>query len=304
MLQPKLSIYQKPTDCSCIYIKDITGAYSSTNLGGYGSPNIELSDVVKTVVKLDLSDNIWSWEGYLPTIEGYYRLCATTMEVTGGMQVLPGFATFCGCNFATQETTTIGITSLPNGCGKVTYEIYTLLPYAQTTCSYYCEIPGNAYDPNAGDKAYSYIDGVLTDISAFIEGGDPYIFGATSTHVYTGWIIKNSSGVIVASGDMTVSNCYTTTITPTEPVLSATHTFRLPIVCNLQKGLVSAGIKLAMDNCKDCLQNDVFERDLRLHTLARSYFESLDSLVCDCDCLNTAIARVQNIVNDLNDDCA
>lgn len=52
-LIPSISIC-KSSDCKSLSLNETTGAYTLINLGGYGTPNVDLSDIISAVLTINI----------------------------------------------------------------------------------------------------------------------------------------------------------------------------------------------------------------------------------------------------------
>lgn len=82
-------------NCSTILFSDITGAYnSSSNPGGYGTPNLDISSVIETHIKITLPDgstliDILNPIG-LPTIDPNFQYTINALTLSNNATIVDG----------------------------------------------------------------------------------------------------------------------------------------------------------------------------------------------------------------------
>ena len=130
MLFPDFKVDQ--SDCKSFIFKGITPDYSEDNLGGYGVMNVDADRIMKVEVTLDFASNglymfskIWN-ETMSPFI-----LRAEDIQFKKSTTGCSDCGTPCGCedcdNAAPTDVDCRGfLTSFPEGCIRMKYEVYSV----------------------------------------------------------------------------------------------------------------------------------------------------------------------------------
>lgn len=132
MVTPRLHIEELRGQCGSLLVKETTGLYSSTNTGGYGSPNIAVNQVVKTELLIKFPDGQrFRWNvnftpnttsrleiGQLVSVSSHSTVAPANCGNTG----IGDYVVFMGNCGGYQKA---GVDYFAAGCYEFTYNIYT-----------------------------------------------------------------------------------------------------------------------------------------------------------------------------------
>jgi len=309
-LKLKFQVSQISQDCNCFYLTDTTGDYSATNTGGYGSPNIEVSDVDQWSVTLtDANGNRWIsiWDTVVAQYPNSQRICASQFQAIGAVSV----ATQPECTACNQAagmpatTPDSGIMDiLASGCYQVEYAIYTKLPYSCEECTY--DIKVKQKSVTLGDNIWLRINGVWVDMMSYFvsysdTAGMVWRYQATTCDEITAYQIRNINGVAETSVPVSGTGCTTVTVTPTDPVLYTSKTLQAVFTCKESDRLSQLVLSIAGDGCIDCYKADNPVPCQLM--MAKSFLEAAQGAGCNCTCANGLVRQVGQILSKVENFC-
>jgi len=204
-LLPVLSLVSISDDASSIVVKDTTGAYSSTNPGGYGAPNPETADIAAVILQGGYFADLTAYHSYAPDL--FYNLFTDGLAVgasnlgfssifadgvydikydvvftsLGSLTITPGGTHFTLSGASTIFATAAGFV-LPDNDPTIVYYIdrtrtlngsggYVTAAFSDTTASQAYQVTYESnlklLIPKAGDKC------LAKDIAAWADTGCP-----------------------------------------------------------------------------------------------------------------------------------
>lgn len=302
-------------ECNCFIFEDNTGNISLTNPGGYGAPNLEITDVTKTEI-------------YITTVSGIkykvnkiykpdrlpIKICTSDLVDFENVQqqiIDPG----CGC---TKTVTVFQPRTCPDpliptncepvkkcggpiadGCNFIEYYVF-----ANTTSKRVCDYKVEGIFLQEGQKLWANKNGTLVDVTELIEDGT-YIVEQTNDK-YIEWLVK-SDQTVDQSGTFTQLNCNIITLAEPEEVIVSYAIKNVVFLCNTETRLSRATYKINIENeeCTNCLKNGLLRDQVNsLLALAISKFQVIkNNPGCNCACINSNIKQINHILDRIYGDC-
>lgn len=314
-LQLKFRTSQTSRDCDCFYIWDDTGTYdATTNPGGYGTPNIDTTDVVQWTVTINDGFNLWTYTSTAAVplgIENAVRICASAFTNSGDSTN----ATSSTCDVCPEGSsrgmTAIGLTpptdeimgTITDRCVSVTYTIFTETTITCTACDYSIAISESTVTPALGETIWLNVNGVWVDYtSQFVFDTNQWEYSiADSCDEITGYRIVNVNGVPGVTVPVIGTSCGDKTINPTEPTKYASVENNTTFTCHTSDRLSALVLELETSDCVNC--NTLADERLCDLMKVRSLLEAAQAGYCNCDCANKLLRMSDQILTKIENDC-
>lgn len=300
--------------CGCFTFEDSTKPYSLTNPHGYGTPNIDKTDVTKTEIYITTVNGTKYKvnRNYKPNLMKI-TICTNDFvefEETVTEHVDSG----CGCTKTVPVyqpsvcppipqvlncETTPNHGNIKDGCIFIEYYVF-----ANTSVKRVCDYTVTDINLQSGQKLWVSKNGILVDVTTLIASG---IFTVSQTNdVYTDWFVKTGNTVDV-TGNMVRSNCNNVSLATPEEVIVSAYMRNEIFVCNTEKRLSELSFKITVEDgqCTNCIQNGISsEQKNSLVAIAWSKLNVIkDNPGCNCKCINDNIKQINNIIDKIYGNC-
>lgn len=315
-LQVSFLITQQLGECGCFTFEDNTPNYSLTSSSGYGAPNFERIDIIKTEIFLvDANGNRFKVNrNYLP-VNGRITICTNDLIAQQINTVVTTTEPDCGCGGAPPPLQPIvkdcdkievvqdcgkplPIGNFEDGCYTVEYYVYGY-SNKQRVCDY--TITG--LHLQADQKLWIVKNGAIIDATTLINASS--LVFTQSGDIYSDWFIKHGN-TIDSCGKFILTNCTIITLASEQEVIVSSFISNVVLLCNTQYKLSNATYKLIIEDglCTNCIMDINKQQASCLLALAWAKLEALQhNPGCNCTCIRDNLKQINNILLKITGAC-
>lgn len=324
MLQVDFKI-QTPRDSESFIFTDTTGFVSDGNALGYGSPNVDIADIVETklVVKFPNGAEHSLFSTYLPT-QGDWVVPASHFSDQNKLS-----SEFyveekdCGCGEPSNQNLAWGsqiglnwpvellpvyrndcqrfnvLSKYADGCYTIRYEVYAVTNVPYLMCDYL--VQATICD---GQRLFVKMDGSWRDVTSDSVNNNGNLTWSVngSYSSVTDWQVRNSPTEVSSYGQVKAINCRMSEETAdySYPKLVSSREYVVPFFSQISKKLSDKAFAIAVEDNQKNFGSSV--PSLEMFLLAKAKMDAItNNPGCGCDCIVDTIENISHILDDIKD---